>query len=92
MERNQKVKLIVSGCMAAILTIVIVLSLLAPHGEDFPRENVSTVPEGRLGTEGSGIYLQANDGDEPVLMGKGNDAAEWMFTVEESGDYYLSAG
>lgn len=92
MERNRKVKLIVSGCAAVILIIVIVLSLLAPHGRDFQRENVSGVPEGRLETEGIGIYLQADDGAESVLMGKGEKGAEWTFTVEESGDYYLSAG
>lgn len=50
------------------------------------------MPEGSLQADGSGIYLQAGEADDPVLIGRGEDAAEWTFTVEESGDYYLSAG
>lgn len=92
MERKQKRTLVLSGCVAAALVIIIVLSLLAPHGEDFQRENGSMVPEGRLQAEGSGIYLQAADMDAPMLLGRGEDAAEWTFQVEESGDYYLGAG
>lgn len=92
MERNQKRKLVVSGCAAVILIALIVLSLLAPHGEDFQRGNASAVLEGKLEAESTGIYLPSPDGDEPVLLGKGEAAAEWTFAVEESGDYYLSAG
>lgn len=90
MERNQKRTLVLSGCAATVLIILIVLSLLAPHGEDFQRGNVSEVPEGRPQTDSTGIYLQ--QADDPVLLGKEADAVEWKFTVDKSGTYYLGAG
>lgn len=76
----------------AALIVIAVMSLMAPHGEDFQRENGSAVPEGRLQTEGPGIYLQMADADDPVLLGRGEGAVEKTFKVEESGDYYLGAG
>ncbi len=92
MERNQKRALVLSGCVAVVLIILVVLSLLAPHGEDFQRESASMVPDGRLQMESTGIYLQQAEADDPMLLGREADAAEWTFTVNESGDYYLSAG
>ena len=92
MERNQKRTLVLSGCVAMALVIIVVLSLLAPHGEDFQRADTSAVPEGRLRTESPGIYLQTAEADSPILLGREADAAEWTFTVDESGDYYLGAG
>ncbi len=92
MERNQKRTLVLSGCVAAILIVLVVLSLLAPHGEDFQRGNASVIPEGRLQTESSGIYLQADGNDESVFLGRDAEPAEWTFTVDQSGDYYIGAG
>lgn len=92
MERNQKRTLVLSGCVAAVLIILVVLSLLAPHGEDFQRGNASMVPEGRLQAEGAGIDLLQAKADDPVLLGREADAIELSFSVDESGDYYLGAG
>lgn len=91
MERNHKITLILCGAVPAVLIILAILSLLAPHGEDFQRGKVS-VAAGELQTDGSGIYLSAEDSDGPALLGKEESAGEWTFTVEESGNYYLSAG
>jgi len=92
MEKNQKLIVVLCGAVAAVLIILAILSLLAPHGEDFQRENVSVAAEGDLRTDGPGIYLQTMGADDPVLLGKGEDAARWTFTVEEEGNYYLGAG
>ncbi len=92
MERNQKSTLVLCGCVTAALIILLVLSLLAPHGEDIPRGNAFVTPGGRVQADSSGILLQAVETEEPLLLGRGTDAAEWKFTVEESGSYYLSAG
>jgi len=75
-----------------MLIILVILSLLAPHGDDFQRGNASAVPEGRMQTIKSGIFLQAGEDDDPLLLGKESEAARWTFTVENSGTYYLGAG
>lgn len=92
MEKKQKKTWILCGCIMAALIVLTILSLLSPHGKDFQREKISVIPEGRLQEEGSGILLQAEEAGEPVLLGKGADAAEWKFNVENSGNYYLGAG
>ena len=92
MERKQKRILVLCSFAVTILIILTILSLLAPHGEDFRREKSSGILEGQLQTEEGGIYLQAEVSGEPALLGRGEDAGQWVFTVEESGDYYLSAG
>lgn len=92
MERKRRRTLALCGCAILALVILAILSLLAPHGGDLPRGNTSVIPEGKLQSEGSGIYLQVDGTDGSVLLGKGNDAAEWTFYVEESGSYYLGAG
>ncbi|HBA47435.1 MAG TPA: hypothetical protein DCZ91_06485 [Lachnospiraceae bacterium] len=92
MERKQKRTIVLCGAAAAVLIVLTILSLLAPRGEDFHREKLSGVPEGQLRTDGAGIYLQADESGEPMLLGRGEDAGEWTFTVDESGDYYLGAG
>lgn len=92
MEKNQKITLALCGTGCAVLIILAILSLLAPHGEDFQRGNASAVAEGRLQLDGPGIYLQAAGSDGSVLLGRGEEAAEWTFTVEETGNYYLGAG
>ena len=48
MERNQKSTLVLCGCVTAALIILLVLSLLAPHGEDIPRGNAFVTPGGRV--------------------------------------------
>ncbi len=104
MEKKQRVKLTVGILFAVALVVLLVLAVTAPYGADYNRDSASRVLEGNQGGEEGGIYLAAaqaqgleaeaqpsQDGDA-ILLEKGSGSAQWSFQVEQSGDYYLSAG
>ena len=72
MERKRRRTLALCGCAILALVILVVLSLLAPHGGDFPRGNTSASLEGKMQSDSPGIVLQTDEAD-PVLLGKGNE-------------------
>ncbi len=92
MEKNQKRAIIASSIIVVALVIWVVLSLLAPRGEDFPRSQGAKVQEGNLSEDRDGVYSFAETEDECVVVGKDKESTEWKFTVKEDGSYYLGAG
>ena len=92
MEKNQKRAIIASSIIVVALVILVVLSLLAPRGEDFPRSQGAKVQEGNLSEDRDGVYSFAETEDECVVVGKDKESTEWKFTVKEDGSYYLGAG
>ncbi len=105
MEKKQKIKLTAAILLAAALVIVIIGALLAPHGEDFNRDSASRILEGNRYKDPGGLFLAAKDAvytqtaaeagvgdDGSIVLEKGSGSAEWMFRIDESGEYYLGAG
>ena len=92
MERKQKRILVLCSFAVTILIILTILSLLAPHGEDFRREKSSGILEGQLQTEEGGIYLQAEVSGEPALLYRGGYLDEksgiFPFAGRQQGDRF----
>ena len=92
MEKNQKRTIVACSIVSVALVVLVVLSLLAPRGEDFPRSQGTKIQEGNLSEDRDGIYSFAKNKEECVVVGKDKGSTEWKFTVEEDGSYYLGAG
>lgn len=91
MEKNQKRTMVIGGILAIALIVFVILALLAPHGEDFPRSGGTGILSGNLSTEREGIYCMAQ-GEEDSILIEGDLSSQWEFLVPEEGTYYLSAG
>ena len=92
MEKDQKRTIVACSIVSVALVVLVVLSLLAPRGEDFPRSQGAKVQEGNLSEDRDGVYSFAETEDECVVVGKDKESTEWKFTVKEDGSYYLGAG
>lgn len=92
MERKQKKTLIVCAGLAAVLAVIVVLSLLAPYGEDKRNAKAAAVAGGNQKTDGDGIYLWTEEPDGAVRVAADEEAVRWTFSVTQAGTYYLNAG
>lgn len=108
MEKKQKISLAGVILLAAAAVILVILSLLAPHGGDYNRDSSTRILAGNQKSDPDGVKLSAADAvyqaasqdgtfadlmrEDSILLTKDSGAAEWTFSAEESGDYYLGAG
>lgn len=91
MEKNQKRTMVLCGIFATALIVFVILALLAPHGEDFPRSEETGILSGNISTDKDGIYCMAQ-GEEDSILIESDLGSQWEFLVPEDGTYYLSAG
>ena len=77
MEKDQKRTIVACSIVSVALVVLVVLSLLAPRGEDFPRSQGAKVQEGNLSEDRDGVYSFAETEDECVVVGKDKESTEW---------------
>ncbi|MDE7325169.1 MAG: hypothetical protein K2N63_02655, partial [Lachnospiraceae bacterium] len=80
MEKNQKRTMVLCGIFASALVVFVILALLAPHGEDFPRSKETSILSGNLDTGRDGIYCMASV-EGGILVEKGSQSTRWEFEV-----------
>lgn len=74
--------------IAVVLVIGLGVSMFAPHGADLEREVGNTIRESYLNLRGDGILLPAEESGLQLSQ----EPAEWTFTVQEAGSYYIHVG